>query len=91
MNVKKVSTSSDAVLSGTYRITRVRLIAGTDAATAILFDALTQTGTEIVKLSANAANAVDKENWAAFEGIVTSNGVSVTLTGAGPILYLYYS
>ena len=91
MNVKKVTSSTNAVLSGAYRITRVRLVAGTDAATAILYDALTQTGTEIVKLSANAANVVDKENWAAFEGIVTSNGVSVTLTGTNPTLYLYYS
>ena len=91
MNIKKVTTSSNGVLSGIYKIVGVRLVAGTDAATAILYDnASAQSGDEIVKLSANAANGVDKDNWQERVAPQTADGVSVTLTGTSPILYIYY-
>ena len=90
MNVIKVTASANAALTGQHRITRVRLVAGDDAATAILYDSLTQAGTEIVKLSASAANTVDKENWGASKGIMTTTGVSVTTSGTNEVLYIYY-
>ena len=94
MNAKKVTASGNATLTGQYRITRVRLVAGDAATTVILYDAITQAGPEIVKLSASAANTVDKENWAAIKGIMTSAGISVTLNqgaGSGAALYIYYA
>ena len=93
MNVKKITASTNAVLSGKYRIVRVRLVAAADAATAILWDAATYgaaTG-EFCKLSASAANTIDKENWAMFEGLMTTTGLSVTITGTTPSLFIYYA
>ena len=92
MNVKKITESTDAVLSGQYRIIGVRLVAAANAATAILWDAATYAAAtgEFCKLTASAANVADKENWKAFEGIVTTNGLSVTITGTTPSFFVYY-
>jgi hypothetical protein len=91
MNFKKITSSSDAVLTGRYRISKVRLVAGTDAATAILLDGVAQSGgTDFCKLSANSAGDTDKENFGHNEGVQTSKGLSVTLSGTNSILYIYY-
>ena len=93
MNVKKITSSTDAVLSGKYRILGVKLVAAGNAATAILWDALTYAAEagEFCKLSAPATLTTDDEHWQMFEGIVTTTGLSVTITGTTPDLYIYYA
>ena len=91
MNVKKITESTDAVLTGKYRIVGVKLVAAGDAATAILYDATTAGTEEFCKLSASATLLTDSEQWAMFEGIMTDNGLSVTITGTTPSLYIYYA
>jgi len=91
MNVKTLSASANATLSGQYRIKKVRLVAGADAATAIFYDAATATGTSIFKLSANAANGVDEISFVDEDGVVTTTGLSVTVTGTTPLIYIFYS
>jgi len=91
MNVKKVTASSNGVLSGIYKIVGVRLVAGSDAATAILYDnASAQSGDEVIKLSVASANGTDKDNWQERVAPQTTNGISVTLTGTSSVLYIYY-
>ena len=92
MNVKKITSSTDAVLSGKYRIVGVKLVAAGDAATAILWDALTYVAAtgEFCKLSASATLLTDNEHWEMSEGIMTDNGLSVTITGTTPSLFVYY-
>ena len=93
LNFKRVTASSDAVLTGVYSIDRIRLVAGSDAATAVIYDKLTQgtpgDGYDFCKLSANSTFDTDKED---FKGNGrTSIGLSVVLTGTNPVLYIYYS
>lgn len=89
MTVKKVTASSNAVLSGTYRIVGLRLVATSDAATAIVYDSATQAGNEVAKLAA-VANSADREQWEQISAPMTTTGISVTLSGTNPILYIYY-
>ncbi|MCD5384839.1 MAG: hypothetical protein LRZ94_00805 [Candidatus Pacebacteria bacterium] len=94
MPIKKITASTNGVLSGQFRIVGTRLVAGTAATTVILYDnATAQSGDEIVKLSANTVDGVDTENWEQISAPTTSNGVSVTLdqgAGANAVLYIYY-
>ena len=91
MNVKKITSSTNAVFDGVYRIVRLRLVAGSDAASAILYDSLTQAGTDFCKLVTDTAADSDKESFGWTEGLKTSLGVSVTLSGTGAVLYIYYA
>ena len=92
LNWKRITASSNAVLTGVYKIDRVRLVSGSDAATAILFDALTQgsagDANDFCKLAVDAAGDIDKEDFK--HDALLSKGLSVTMSGAG-ILYIYYS
>lgn len=88
MVYKKITISTDGIFTIPVRITGVCLVAGTDAATAVLFNSTTQAGgDDFCKLSA-AANTEDKQRFG--EGVILSKGLSVTLTGTSPILYIYY-
>jgi hypothetical protein len=93
LNWKRITASSNAVLTGVYKIDRVRLVSGSDAATAILFDAVTQgsagDANDFCKLLAGTGNDVDKEDFK--HDALLSRGLSVTLTGTNPQLYIYYS
>jgi len=89
MNVLKITSSTDAVKTGTMRIIAVRLVAGSDAASALLYDASTATGDEFCKLSAPDANAVDKQ-WFGRNGFPIDTALSVTLSGTNSVLYVYY-
>lgn len=91
MPVKKITASLNGALVGKFKIVGIRLVAGTDAATAIIYDnASAQSGDEVLKLSANAAASVDTESWEQASAPETTNGISITLSGTSPILYLYY-
>ena len=94
MNFKRITSSTSAVLTGRYRIMKVRIVAGTDAATAVLFDKLTYGSAgdaeDFCKISAKAANDNDKENFGNDEGVQTSLGLSVLVTGTTPCVYIYF-
>ena len=89
MNYKKITTSTDGIFDHLVQIKHVRLVAGSDAATALLYDATTATGDEFVKLSAGSAETIDSSRWSGM-GLTASKGLSVTLSGTSPILYVYY-
>ena len=88
MFYKKVLTSGNAIFSGVIRVCGVRLVAGTDAATATLFDSLTQEAGKDFCLLKAGAEGTDNQRFG--EGLVMEKGVSVTLTGTNSILYIYY-
>ena len=88
MFYRKVISSTNVVFSGIVRVCGVRLVAGSDAATATLFDSLTQeAGKDFCLLKAGAEGT---NNQRFGEGLVMEKGVSVTLTGTNSILYIYY-
>lgn len=89
MNVLKITSSTNAVKTGSMRIISVRLVAGSDAATALLYDASTATGDEFCKLSAGSAGSVDREYFGS-RGVAVETALSVTLSGTNPVLYVYY-
>lgn len=88
MEIIQVAASGNAVDARTFRkVLGFWLVAGVDAATASIFDAATQTGT--AKLVAKAAIAsMSPPVITPQPGIIFKNGISVTLTGTSPILYL---
>ena len=95
MNFKRITSSTNAILTGVYRITKVRLVAGSGAAAScVLYDKLT-TGSpgdaeDFCTLSADTALDNDKESFNPQEGVTTSKGLSAVLTGAGAVLYIYF-
>lgn len=89
MNVLKITSSTDAAYSGTMRVIAVRLVAGSDAASALLYDASTASGSEFLKLSAGSAGVVDKQYFGG-NGFAIDTALSVTLSGTNAVLYVYY-
>ena len=89
MNYKKITASTDGIFDHPVQIKHVRLVAGSDAATALLYNATTASGDEFVKLSAGSTGVSDSARWSGM-GLTAFNGLSVTLTGTSPILYVYY-
>ena len=91
---KKITASSDGVISGRFRLGRVRLLCtGGSSTTAVLYNAAVQ-GTpgdanDFCTLAADNTFDSDKESWGKDEGMSITN-LSVTITGTG-ILYVYYS
>ena len=88
MFYRKISASGNATFSGVVKVCGVRLVAGTDAATATLFDSLTQEAGKDFCLLKAATAGTDNQRFG--EGVIMEKGVSVTLTGTNPILYIYY-
>ena len=74
------------VVTGPHMVQRVVLTGGSDAATAILYDATTGTTNEILKVcaAANTTVAVD------LGGIALSVGVRVAITGTAPVCTVVY-
>ena len=90
MVYKKITASGNDVFGGRQvRIHKVVLVAGTDAATALLENAAATGSNDFWKSGSVAANTKVNENWGG-EGL-TVDYVSITLTGTSPVLYLYYS
>ncbi len=88
-NVKKVTASADASLAGFKNIYKVVLVAGAAAAaTVIIFDGATQAaGIDIGKIAALTGDTKEL----CFEGgQVLDEGLSLTITGAGAVVYVYY-
>ena len=88
MFYRKISSSGNATFSGVVKICGVRLVAGTDAATATLFDSLTQEAGKDFCLLKAATAGTDNQRFG--EGVIMEKGVSVTLTGTSSIVYIYY-
>lgn len=86
MELLRVAASTDGVATRDFtRVKGVILVAGSDAASASIFDAETQAGTAKVTIKAPAADTRQID----FEGCVPfKSGISVTLTGTSPVLYL---
>ena len=90
MNFVRIVASTDNIIVGKKRITKVRLVAGSDAATAILFDGTQATGIDFCKLVADAGADTDKENFNHQDGVTLTTSLSVTLSGTNPIFYVYF-
>ena len=88
MFYRKLTASGNATFSGVVKICGVRLVAGTDAATATLFDSLTQEAGKDFCLLKAATAGTDNQRFG--EGVIMEKGVSVTLTGTSSIVYIYY-
>lgn len=101
MYFKKISASGDlSMLNGT-RIYGARLVSAAADSTAILYDDITQAlgGTnenDFCKLLVTAVATYDahpksdKQSFGSI-GITLERGLSVTLTGANAVLYIYYA
>ena len=88
MEIILVSANNDDIdLPAFTKVVGAFLVAGADAATATIYDALTQAGTAKFILKAAIAS---NSPYLAFgqPGILFKTGISVTLTGTSPLLYL---
>lgn len=87
MEIYRIAASADAVgsLPQFTKICGMYLVAGSDNATASIFDAATQTGTAKLTLKALANTQSPQVE---TEGFALRTGLSVTLTGTNPILYV---
>lgn len=87
-----VSSTTTAVAatikSGPGQLTSVTLTAGSDAATAILYDNTAASGTVIVKLACAAANTTAHVDLS--RPFVFSTGCHVALTGTAPSVTIGY-
>lgn len=91
MTYKKITSSTNNVFgSRPVRLHRVVLVAGSSEAAAVtLEDAATAGSNDFYKSGNVAANSSTSQSWGG-DGL-TVNYVSVTLTGANAVCYLYYS
>lgn len=90
---KKITASGDGVISGRFRLGRVRFICtGGSNASAVLYNAAVQGSpgdvNDFCTLVADSALDSDKESWGKDEGMQITN-LSVTITGTAT-LYIYY-
>lgn len=82
----RISASTDAVTLHSFtKVCSIVLVSGIDAASALIYDAVTQTGTDrlSVKCPATDCRQIELE-----DGVTFRNGISVTLSGTNPVLYL---
>ncbi len=89
VNIKKVSASADAVLAGIQNIKKIKLVAGSAAATLITFNGATQSGgTDMDKLAAVTGDT--RETCFGEEGYHVEAGISMTISGTGAVAYVWY-
>ena len=92
MQFKRLVASQDAILTGQYKINKVRLVSTSGAGSAILYNSLAQSGgIDFCTLGVDATGDSDREDFG--KDMMTtkeSGGLSATLTGS-VILYIYYS
>jgi len=81
-------TASAAVLSGEGSLYSVVLTAGSDAATATVYDNTSGSGTVICKLGAATGETVQ---WSPGVRLPVSTGIYVALSGTGPSCSIAYS
>ena len=90
----RISASASAitgVTTGATRIAKAWLVGGSAASTALVYDAATQSGTDVLGLAApigTTSPQVELDSDADCGGLLLKNGLSVTLTGTGAVLYL---
>lgn len=92
MTYKEITASTNNVFVGVTAGRRIRallLMAGIDAASAVVFDALTQVAPTVATLKALANDSKPME-FPGEQGLPLNTGLSVTLTGTAPKLYVYY-
>lgn len=87
MEILRITSSTDAVSALEFQtISGAYLVAGSDNASAKIFDAVTQTGVEKFSLK-SLAN--EQSEQVSLRNFTMRNGISVTLTGTAPVLYLF--
>ena len=81
------TTTSSAMLTGNYIVSKVVLNGGSAASSVILDDSTDGSGTAKLKIKtlANDSNVVDLA-----EGLRFKTGVYATLAGSGAEVYVYY-
>lgn len=86
MELIRVAANTDGVATRDFtRVLGLILVSGADAASASVFDAETQTGTAKATIKAPASDTRQLD----FEGCLSfKDGISVTLTGTSPVLYI---
>lgn len=90
MTYKKITASTDDVFSGEQiTIYGISLYSGSDAATAILENAIEDGTNDFAKINCATAATLNSLAWGT-QGLVV-HYVSVTLTGTSPALYIYYA
>lgn len=92
VNVKKVTASGDAVLAGRRTVKRIVLAGGSANSSVIVFDGATQAGgTDIGKLQSVIGDTREMV-FGDFDdqGYIFENGISMTIAGAGAIVYIHY-
>lgn len=90
INILKVTASGDAVLAGRKIVKKVILVGGSDAASVIVFSGATQAspGVDVGKIVVPANTT--KELKFGECGKAFEKGVSLTITGTSPAVYIHY-
>jgi len=83
------SAASAKLVTGAGAVLAVHLAAGSDAATAILYDNTEASGTVICKLTASAANTADA--FCPAVRLPFSTGLYLALTGTAPSCTVCYT
>lgn len=87
MEILRIAASANNIYShSAIKVLGGFLVAGSDAASALIYDALTAAGTD--KFSIKAV-ATDMNEIIFPQPFILSTGLSVTLTGTGAVLYLF--
>lgn len=87
MELLRVAANTDGVATRDFtRVLGFVLTSGADASSATIFDAETQAGTAKIVVKAPAADT--RQVFFGEKPIPFKSGISVTLTGTTPILYI---
>jgi hypothetical protein len=87
MQILRIAASANAITGRTFtRVKGAWLVGGSDAASALIYDAATATGTD--KFSLKAATALNSDFLDFGDGVAFHTDLSVTLTGTAAVLYL---
>jgi len=86
MELIRVAADTNAVKTGQYNVVGAFIVGAAANASALVYDALTVTGTEkfgVAALANTSSAPIEFEG-----GVPFKTGISVDLTGAGAVLYL---
>ena len=93
MFYKKITADTDDALNGLKRIRGVRLVAAAADASAILYDDAAVSGAshDFCKLALDIdVEGLSDRQMFGRDPLILERGLSVDMTGAGAILYVYY-
>ncbi len=79
-------STTGTLLTGAGKIHYIVLVAGSDAATATIYDAVSATGTPIASLSAAATDSIPFPLGSKYLAVGT--GIHVVLSGTAPFCYV---